>query len=373
MPSGVDWAFRFASEVRRNPAASVSRWKLLSGRKAAGCVPIYLPNEILHAAGMLPVTIWGNEFPLSSPGGDPSYVCSIAGGVISAIRSGKWRKIDVWAFPSTCDNFRNAFEVLFPEDDERPRFPFVFPASADAPGAAEHMLDRVEAFREWAEWVSGREVSEGSLERSVRTYNENRKSFTLLEERMAESPGSFSGSEFATFARAGMVLPKEVHTQILTAALSRLRVPSRTEPPKVFLTGMMATEAVMEALDSAGAAIVGNDLALGHRYYSGSPDEAGDMPLFLARRHLRRDPCSTVHGSGGGRIEDLFRRIVACGADRLILLRMNGCESETGEIPDLAAESRERGIPFLCLNVGPHAGERASAKARIQTFLEMGE
>jgi benzoyl-CoA reductase/2-hydroxyglutaryl-CoA dehydratase subunit BcrC/BadD/HgdB len=161
-----------------------------------------------------------------------------------------------------------------------------------------------------------------------------------------------------------MVLPKEVHTQILTAALSRLRVPSRTEPPKVFLTGMMATEAVMEALDSAGAAIVGNDLALGHRYYSGSP---------LARRHLRRDPCSTVHGSGGGRIEDLFRRIVACGADRLILLRMNGCESETGEIPDLAAESRERGIPFLCLNVGPHAGERASAKARIQTFLEMGE
>jgi benzoyl-CoA reductase/2-hydroxyglutaryl-CoA dehydratase subunit BcrC/BadD/HgdB len=369
----MDWAFRFASEVRRNPAASVSRWKSLSGRKAAGCVPIYLPEEILHAAGMLPVTIWGNEFPLSSPGGDPSYVCSIAGGIISAIRSGMWREIDVWAFPSACDTFRNAFDVLFPVEDERPRFPFGFPDSADAPGAAEHMLDRVEAFCEWAGRVSGREVSEGSLERSIRTYNENRKSFTLLEERMAESPGSFSGSEFATFARAGVVLPKEVHTQILTAALSRMREPVRTAPPKVFLTGMMATEAVMEALDAAGAAIVGNDLALGHRYYSGSPDEAGDIPLSLARRHLRRDPCSTVHGSGRGRIEGLFQRIVACGANRLILLRRNGCEPESGDIPDMAAESRERGISFLSLTIDLHTEERASTMVRIKTFLEMGE
>jgi benzoyl-CoA reductase/2-hydroxyglutaryl-CoA dehydratase subunit BcrC/BadD/HgdB len=373
MPSGVDWAFRFASEIHRNPTAAVSRWKSLSGRKAAGCVPIHLPEEILHAAGMLPVTIWGNEFPLSSPGGDPGCVCSIAEGVISAIRSGKWREIDVWAFPSSCDTFRNSFEVLFPKENEHPRFPFVFPASADDHGTAEHMLDRVEAFCEWAGRVSGRDVSEGSLERSIRTYNENRKSFTLLEERMAETPGSFSGREFTAFAKTGMVLPKEVHTRILTAALSRWRVPVRTASPKVFLTGMMATETLMETLDAAGAAIVGNDLALGHRYYSESPDEEGDIPLSLARRHLRRDPRSTVHGSGQGRTEDLFRKIVACGADRLILLRMNGCGPESGDSPDLAAESRERGVPFLCLDVGPHAEEEAPAGGRIKTFLDSGE
>ncbi len=369
----MDWAFRFASEIRRNPTASISRWKTLSGRKAAGCVPIYLPEEILHATGMLPVTVWGNEFPLSSPGGEPSSVCPIAGGVISAIRSDKWRDIDVWAFPSTCDTFRSAFEVLLPKEDEHPRFPFVFPASADASGAAEQMLDQVEAFCEWAARVSGRDVSEGSLERSVRTYNENRKSFMLLEERMAESPGAFSGSEFETFARTGMVLPKEVHTQILTAALSRWREPAGTATPKVFLTGMLATESVMESLDATGAAIVGNDLALGHRYYSGSTDETSDMKVSLARRHLRKDPCSTGQGSGRGRIEDLFQRIVVCGADRLIMLRLNGCEPDSGESLELAAESRKKGIPFLSLDVCPHAEERESTMVRIETFLEAGE
>jgi benzoyl-CoA reductase/2-hydroxyglutaryl-CoA dehydratase subunit BcrC/BadD/HgdB len=373
MSSGAEWAFRFASEVCRNPQIPISRWKSLSGRKTAGCVPICLPEEILHAAGMLPITVWGNEYSHTSPGEGGSHVCSIAGGIISAIRAGKWREIDVWAFPATCNTFRNALDVIFPVENERLRFPCVFPDSADASGAAENMLDRVEAFCEWAGRVSGREVSEGSLDRSVRTYNENRKSFALLEERMAESPGSFSGSEFASLARAGMALPKESHTRILTAALSRLGVAVRTAPHKVFLAGMMPAESVMEALDEAGAAIVGNDLALGHRYYSGSPDEAGDIPLSLARRHLRRNSCFTVHGFGHRRTEDLFRRIVACGADRLILLRRNGCEPETAYVPDMAAESKERGIPFLCLDAGPEAKEKAAAKARIETFLDLGE
>jgi benzoyl-CoA reductase/2-hydroxyglutaryl-CoA dehydratase subunit BcrC/BadD/HgdB len=373
MSSGVEWAFRFASEVSRNPAATVSRWKSLSGRKAAGCIPIYAPEEVLHAAGMLPVTLWGNEFGPASPAGVPPFVCSVAGGIVSDIRAGKWEGIDAWVFPSTCDTLQNAFEVLFPSHDERPRFPFVFPASADAPGASEYLLDRVEAFREWAGRVSGREVSEGALEKSVRVYNENRRAFSLLEERMAESPGAFSGTEYLTLARAGMALPKEGHTEILREALARSRGTSRRPRAKIFLTGILATGPVMEALDAAGAAIVGNDLALGNRYYSGSAHESGDLPLSLVRRHLRRTPCPTLHDSGGTRIERLFERFAGSGADRILLLRVRQCEPESGEIPDISDESRKRGIPFLCLDIDLQAEERASASVRIEAFVEMGE
>jgi benzoyl-CoA reductase/2-hydroxyglutaryl-CoA dehydratase subunit BcrC/BadD/HgdB len=373
MPSGGEWAFRFASEVCRNPAAAVSRWKMLSGRKAAGCIPIYIPEEVLDAAGILPVTIWGDEFAHLSRRGIPPFVCSVASGVVSAIRSGMWGEIDAWVFPSTCDTFQNAFEVLFPPEAEGPRFPFVFPASSEIPGATEYMLDRMEAFREWAGDISGRDVSEGALERAIRAHNENLRAFGILEQRMKDSPGSFSGMEFFTIARAGMVLPRDGHTEILRAALSRSHEPSRKTRAKVFITGMMPTYPVMEAMDAAGAAIVGNDLALGHRYYSGPADETGDMLLSLARRHLRRDPCSTLHGFARPRIEELFQRFDDSGADRLLLLRMRQCEPETGDIPDMAEQSRDRGIPFLGLDIDLHAEERASAKMRIEAFVEMGE
>ncbi len=373
MPLGDERACRYASEVCRNPAAAVSRWKTMSGRKAAGCLPIYVPEEILHAAGMLPVTIWGNEFPPAHRSGVPAFVCSVAGGIVSAIRTGMWGDIDAWVFPSTCDTIQNAFEAVFPPEDERIRFPFVFPAFAEISGATEYLLDRMEAFREWAGRVSGREVSEGSLERSVRVYNENRRAFALLEERMAESPGYLAATDLVALAGAGMALPKEGHTEILRAVLSRSRAPSGTVRGKIFLTGMMATGPLAEAMDSAGAAIVGNDLALGHRYYSGAPEESGDMTLALVRRHLRRDPCSTLHQSGGSRIDHLFRRFHDSGADRLLILRMRQCEPETGDLPEMAAASRERGIPFLCLDIDLKAEERASARVKIEAFVEMGE
>ncbi len=373
MPSGREWAFRFASEVCRNPAAEVSRWKAASGRKAAGCVPIYVPEEILHAAGMLPVTVWGNEFPVSARTNVPPFICSVAAGVVSAVRSGKWENVDSWIFPSTCDTLQNAFEVLFPPEEKRPRFPFVFPASADPPGAAEYLLDRLEAFREWAGEVSGREVSEGALEKSVRAYNENRRIFAHLEERMTDSPGSFSGAEYLTLARAGMLLPREGHTEILRAALSRPSAPLRKVRAKIFVTGMMATPSVMEAIDASGAAVVGNDLALGHRYYDGTVDEGGDMLLSLVRRHLRRESCSTLHGGGRPRTDDLFRRYADSGADRMLLLRMRQCEPEAGDIPGIAGKSRDLGIPFLLLDIDLHADERGSAKLPVEAFVEAGE
>ena len=129
----------------------------------------------------------------------------------------------------------------------------------------------------------------------------------------------------------------------------------------------------MEALDSAGAAIVGNDLALGNRYYSGPADESGDMALSLVRRHLRRTPCPTLHDSGGTRFERLFERIAGSGADRILLLRVRQCEPESGEIPEICDESRKRGVPFLCMDIDLQSAERGSVKVRIEAFVEMGE
>jgi len=371
MPSGEEWGLRFASEVCRNPAAAISRWKMVSGRKAAGCVPIYIPAEVLHAAGILPVTIWGNEFSHTSRRGTPPSVCSVAGGIASAIRSGEWGEIDAWVFPSACEPLRNALEVLIPPDAGRPRFPFVFPASSETPGATEYMLDRVEAFCEWAGKIAGTEVSEGALEKAIRAYNENLRAFGLLEERMKDSPGCFSGVEYFTLVRAGMVLPRDGHTEILRAVLSRSHESSRKARAKVFITGMMPTEPVMKAMDAAGASIVGNDLALGHRYYSGPAEETGDMLLSLARRHLRRGPDSTLHAFARPHVEELFRKFDESGADRLLLLRMRQCEPESGDDPDMEAEFRGRGIPFLRLDIDLHADESASAKMHIEAFAEI--
>lgn len=370
----ADEAVRYAAAVRGAPAGGVRRWKALSGRKAVGCFPLYVPEEILYAAGMLPITLWGDEFPKAPPADMPPFLCAVVRGAFSAIRGGLWDAIDAWAIPSTCDSIQNSFEALKAGGESRPMFPLVFPLSGDLRGSSEYLLDRIEAFVEWSGTVSGRTVTEGMLEKAIVAYNSNRRMFAAIEERMAETPGILTAAEFVHLAGAGSLLPKETHSEMLRAVLAREGAGGRATRSRVFLTGILATDEVATALDGAGAAIVGNDLGRGRRYFEGTADETGDAALALVRRHLSRDACSTLHRAGRSRIDSLFRRVASCGADRLLLLRVRGCEPETGDAPDIAAEAKERGVPFLAVDIDPGpSGTAASLAVRIGAFVEMGE
>ena len=60
---------------------AVKQWKAeVPGRKAIGYMPIYVPRELIHAAGMLPVGIMGGGDQLEVIQGDAyyqSYICRI--------------------------------------------------------------------------------------------------------------------------------------------------------------------------------------------------------------------------------------------------------------------------------------------------------
>jgi len=373
MRVNADEAVRYAAAIRDDPAGAVRRWKALSGRKAVGCFPLYIPEEVLCAAGMLPVTLWGDEFPKAPPANMPSYLCAVVRGAFSSIRGGQWDAIDAWAVPSTCDSIQNSFEALKTGGESRPMFPLVFPLSGELPGSSEYLLDRIEAFVEWAGSVSGRMVTEGALEKAIVAYNVNRRMFAMLEERMAETPGIFTAAEFLHLARAGSLLPKETHSEMLRAVLEHRAARGNIPRSRIFLTGMLATDDVATALDGAGAAVVGNDLGRGRRYYDGRATETGDAAIALVRRHLSRETCSTLHWAGRARIDSLFRRVASCGADRLLLLRVRQCEPETGDAPDIAAEAAARGVPFMAVDVDPGcSGAGASLAVRIGAFVEMG-
>ncbi len=370
----ADDAVRHAAATAKDPRGAVARWKALSGAKAVGCLPLYLPEEVLHAAGMLPVTVWGDEFPEAPPTGLPAFLCGVVRGAVSSIRRGLWDGIDAWAIPSTCDSIQNAVEVLKAGGEERPVFPLVFPLSGDLPGAPEYLLDRIEAFVEWAGEVSGRGVTEGALDKAIAACNANRRLFAQLEGRLAEAPRAVRATEFLQLARAGSLMPKEAHSEIIRAVLAERRGTGPPPRARVFLAGMMATEDVGRALDGAGAALVGDDLGRGRRYYDGEVAEGGDAAVALVRRHLSRGPCATLYRAGSSGADALFGRIAACGADRVLVVRVRQCEPEGGDVPDIAAAAKSRGLPFMAVEIDAGGrGGGAPLAGRIAAFVEMGD
>ena len=86
---------------------SARAWKAAQpGRKVVGYMPYYVPREIIHAAGALPLGILGGGDQLEVIHGDAyyqSYICRIPRSTIELGVSGRLDFVDGMLFPSICD------------------------------------------------------------------------------------------------------------------------------------------------------------------------------------------------------------------------------------------------------------------------------
>ena len=99
----------------------VKDWKTQHQAGAIGYMPVYVPRELIHAAGMLPVGIMGAGDLLEIIKGDAyfqSYICHIPRSTIEMGVSERLDCLDGMLFPAICDVIRNLsgmWKLLFPE------------------------------------------------------------------------------------------------------------------------------------------------------------------------------------------------------------------------------------------------------------------
>jgi hypothetical protein len=182
---GVREGIRFAAGVSAAPSGVVTLWKAATGGKAVGCLPATPVPELLHAANLLPIA-------LESPG-DLSLLSD---------------HIDAWLVGTDPSPFPVPTGGI-------PRF--AFPRLA--PGSVEEALDRVEALAEWASAVSGSPTSEGGLWKSIRAHANRRSLLDALNERCARQMAFLTPQERRDIGRAGIFLPPEAHSRLLSSIL----------------------------------------------------------------------------------------------------------------------------------------------------------
>ena len=55
------------AEVCANPRKQLDKY-LAEGKKVVGCFPVYTPEELVHAGGMIPMGLWGGQITPSVAG-----------------------------------------------------------------------------------------------------------------------------------------------------------------------------------------------------------------------------------------------------------------------------------------------------------------
>ena len=360
---------------------AVRDWKdAAPGRKAVGYMPIYVPREIIHAAGMLPVGIVGGGDQIEVIHGDAyyqSYICRIPRSTIELGLSGRLDFLDGMLFPSICDVIRNLsgmWQLMFP--DVYVRYFDVPQNYADSVGCVFY-ANELAALRQDLEEIGGTKITEEALRRSIAIYNENRQLVRQLYRLRAEAPWLAPASESYLLLRAGMVLPVEEHSRMLRDYLAAAELSDRPmrDNCRIVVTGVFCEQPplpLVKSIELSGCYVVDDDFLLVRRGLTDDVPSDGDPIQNLADAFLHKSMSTAAKYEPDlkEKGQHLVRAVRESGAEGVIFAAPSFCDPALLDRPMLQRVLEDAGIPFIAFKYAENSGQMQPIREQAGTFAD---
>jgi len=360
---------------------AVKQWKAaVPGRKAIGYMPVYVPRELIHAAGMLAVGILGGGDSLEVIQGDAyyqSYICRIPRSTIELGLTGRLDCLDGMLFPSICDVIRNLsgmWQILF--KDKYVKYVDVPQNYQDSVGG-NFYIQEMEVVREDLGRLRGKPITDAELNDSIRVYNDNRAAVRELYAYRAAKPWQAPTAEVYLLLRAGMVLPPEDHTVLVReyiAATDRVPRPKR-DNARVVINGSFCEQpplGLIKSIEMSGCYIVDDDFMLVTRWLLDEvPADANPLDE-LSKAFLHRS-ASTAAKYETTREEKgvfLMKQVKTGAAEGVIFAAPSFCDPALLERPMLQDVLGKHGIPYTAFKYAENTGQMAPIREQAGTFAD---
>ena len=96
-------ALKTLRDIARNPARVANEWRAQGGR-VLGCRCLYVPEEVIWAAGMLPYPLYGTPDPIGEADSYfQSCTCEFIRNVFDRVLAGETQFLDGLVVANTCD------------------------------------------------------------------------------------------------------------------------------------------------------------------------------------------------------------------------------------------------------------------------------
>jgi bcr-type benzoyl-CoA reductase subunit C len=370
-------------DIANGPFERVKAWKSKTGKRIIGSTLADVPEELVHAAGLLPFTILGTNLPIRQAASQlPDNCCSLDRSNLELVQTYAKDFFSGFVLPQVDDTSQHLSDIWRRSVASDYFESFLVPRQVNRPSARSWLRDEMERLKGSLESYTGRTITDEALRNSIRIYNENRGMLRDLYERTVRSPELLTNRQRFEAIKSSMAFPKEEHNDLLRRLLSSLpeseaspgtRRSERgsSSPLRLILSGMVwEPPEILSILDESGALIVGDDLCEGTRYIEADVPVAGHPLDALVERHFRKGPYSPIHDEGDKILNNLLRLTRERKADGILFIHIKFNESQDYDLPDLRKALDREGIPMLVLDTEFQTTHLAQTKTRIQAFLE---
>jgi benzoyl-CoA reductase subunit C len=346
--------------------------------KVLGHFQVYFPEEIAHAAGMLPIKVLGAGSAVQIRKADAriaAFVCSIIRSSLELALIGRLDFLSVFVTTPICDAARNACGVWVRNLPRLNCQMLYLPQNAASPHAAPYLRDEYRRIAGVIEETAGRPVTEDALRRSITLFNENRRLLREMYRIKRETPWLLSAVEAYTVVRAGGLMPREDHNAVLRQVLDLAprRQARRQDKIRVVFEGGYCEQppADLLAVIQDACYVVDDDLLIGLRWLTGDVPTDGDPLANLARAYLDGSTYSPVqHDPRKLKPEMLLRRIRESNAEAAIVAAPKMCEPGLEEQVNHIRMLEEAGIPHLVMEFEEKMTVFEQMRMEVETFAE---
>ncbi len=366
--------FEKFSEWKRNRHEYAREWKAKTGGKVLGYFCTYVPEEIIYAAGILPVRILGSHEPqhVTEPHIFGMY-CPFCRDCLAQGLKGKYDYLDGIVTAHACQHMNQAFESWSMHVPVSGSFFVSMPSKVQAPQAKPFYAGQLARFKACLEQWAGKTVASEDLDRAIEIYNTNRRLMKQIYELRRSDNPPLTGLEAMEMVVSSQLTDKEEHNHALVETLEGLpkRKDGREPGVRLMILGSENDDTeFIEMAESLGATFVIDDHCTGSRYFWNEVIPEEDPLSAIASRYLDRPPCPNKDWPEYRRFPHILKLAQDYNVQGVILMQQKFCDPHELDIPPLESFLKKNGMLsyFLEFDVTFPMGQ---FRTRIEAFLEM--
>ena len=367
------------SAIAANPHGQLKAYKE-KGMKCIGVMPYYAPEELVYAAGMMPMGMWGSNKKTISRAKEycATFYCTIAQLDLEMLLDGTCDLLDGVITPTICDTLRPMSQNIRVAMSEK--MPCIFLAHPQFRRPAfglKFCHDQYTHVKTELEKIRGSEIKDEEIRDAIKVYNKSRKArreFVKLANAHCDVIDPIMRS---AVLKAAYFMRKDEYTEKLEALNTELRAlpEAKWNGVKVVTSGIIVDNpTLLKIFKDNNVAIAADDVAHESRMIRVDADETGDPMEALCKQFADQDYDVLLYDEASEqnrRGEYVANLVKESGAQGLVLFMQQFCDPEEMEFPYLKKALDAAGIPFIKLGVDQQMRDFGQAATAIQAFADV--
>lgn len=363
------------------PKQQLAEYKA-QGKKVVGVLPYYAPEELVYAAGIVPMGIWGSNTKTISRAKEycATFYCTIAQLALEMLLDGTMDGLDGIITPTICDTLRpmsQNFRVAM--GDKMSVIFLAHPQNRFEEFGLQFTVDQYNHVKKELEKIAGREITNDDIQNAIKVYNESRAARRKFVKLASEHCDVITPTKRSAVLKAFYFMLKDEYIaklNELNAELEKLPV-CDWQGTKVVTSGIICDNpALLAAFEENNIAIAADDVAHESRSFRTDVPENADPMMALAQQFanvdyevLLYDPKSSENRRG----EFVANMVKESGAQGLVLFMQQFCDPEEMEYPYLKKALQDADIPHIKLGIDQQMRDFGQARTAIQAFADVLE